>query len=82
MITLAWFRDRCLNRVRQFGIRASLAQVVRAVVRPVYRVNCDLVLAIADHRPDSRAEEPEIREMTIDEVTSRIHDLALGRMND
>lgn len=65
-----WLRDKWLNRLRQFGIRASVTQVVRAAVRPVYRVNCQLILAIPDHRPDPCGNFSEIRDMTVEAVDS------------
>ena len=65
-----WLREKWVNRVRQFGLFASVAQVARAAVRPVYRVNRQLILAIPGHRPDPHENFSEIRDMTLDAIES------------
>ncbi len=62
-----WLQDKWVNRVRQFGLRVSLAQAVRAAVRPVWCMNRDLILAIPNHQPN-QPEYPEIQKMTVQMV--------------
>ena len=62
-----WFQEKWVNRVRQFGLRASLAQAVRAAVRPIWCMNRDLILAIPNHQPN-QPEYTEIRKMTVQMV--------------
>jgi len=64
-----WLQEKWVNRVRQFGLRVSLAQAARAAVRPIWRVNRYLFLAIPNHQPN-QPEYPEIRKMTAQMVES------------
>ncbi|MBK1654992.1 hypothetical protein CKO29_09790 [Allochromatium vinosum] len=63
----AWFQDKWTNRVRQFGLRAALAQAARAALRPVWEAKRDLVMAIPDHRPEP-VDHAEIRRITREDV--------------
>lgn len=67
MSVALWFQDRWTNRVRQFGLRAALAQAARAAIRPVCDVKRYMVMAIREHRPEPVV-FPEIRPVTVEDV--------------
>lgn len=90
MSVAAWIEDKWTNRVRQFGLRAALAQAARAALRPVWEVKRDLVMVIPDHRPEP-ADYPEICRIRgedvngaadRDELTERQRALLLGFLEE
>ena len=43
-----WVKRRLLDRVRQFGYHAALMQILRALVRNVYRIDRNIVFVISE----------------------------------
>lgn len=46
-----YLKEKWFDRVKQYALPASFRQVARAMIRPLYLKNEDIVLAIIDHRP-------------------------------
>jgi hypothetical protein len=73
MRAVQWFQEKWVDRVRQFGLFASFAQALRAAVRPVWRINHDLILAILDHKPNEQPVYPEIIDMTAEKIEAAVN---------
>jgi GNAT superfamily N-acetyltransferase len=67
-----WFQEKWINRVRQFGILASLIRIFKIVIKPIYRNSCYFILAIRNHRPDSYMVDSDIHFMTAEWIESII----------
>lgn len=59
------FHNKLLNHFRQFGLFATLMRLLKVIIRPIIRINKNIVLAISDHQPDKNNKFPEIKNMTI-----------------
>jgi len=70
MSLVGWLQEKWVNRVRQFGFHTSLMQVICVVLRPVWRVNRDLILGVFPDHQQSPHNHPEIRDMTVEMVES------------
>jgi hypothetical protein len=68
MRMVEWFREKWIDRVRQFGVVASLIQIMKIVIRPVYRNYGYFILAIRDRQPNLPTAYPEIGLMTAERV--------------
>ena len=74
-----WFQDKWINRVRQFGLHAAFRQILLAIVRPVWQIRKNLVMAIPEHQPDKQPEHAEILDMTPHTVRNAVE---LGQLNE
>ena len=59
-----WFRNKWVDRVRQFGLRVAYAQAIQAALRPIWQVNRYIVIAMPDHHPNQYSQHAETKAAT------------------
>jgi len=59
-----WFQEKWINRVKQFGWKASFSQAIRALLRTVWQVSRDIVFAIPEQQQNQQLQHSDIKIMT------------------
>jgi len=63
-----WFKKNWSDRVRQFGLPSAVMQLFRALVRPLWMVNREVILAISNHKPGTDPADSTLLTLTVEMV--------------